>query len=834
VTENSNGSAYYPVGFNYCDNYLEVSGNNLELKPATYTYGLRIYYCDGTTGLQGRIFNNNISITTGTGTSYGMYIYNSNYQNIGFNNVNLTAGGNSARAIYMYNGGNNRLANNNFVTTVTAYTIYYTGSGLSYSDYNNYYTTASQFAYFGGALANLAAWQTSTGLDLNSLSVDPGYYSSTDLHVMNVALNNAGIPFDNVTVDIDGELRNPTTPDIGSDEFNPVPLDLNLMAIVQPALHFSPVGTQIPVEVQVRNLGTDTVSAFTVKYAYAANPVVSQPWSGTLPPGQNVSVQFNTPFQAVVGQNSLKVYLEAMDTLNANDTIHQFFVGVPVVQIAYATGFDQPPYFWYGDGNTSLWEHGAPTAAKINTAHSAPNVWATNLGGQYNPGMTGEYLYSPYFNFSNVQGATLSFWHWREIATSVDGCNLQYSKNGGQTWTNLGFLNDPAGTNWYSEQYSGVHVWNGSSAGWVNSTYNLSLFNNEQNPVQFRFHFFSDGSSQDDGFALDDFQILLPQVANDVAVTAILTPVNDTAIGSQVYASVIISNFGTNAQTNIPLELKINGSLTLSETWTGNLASQGSVTYTFVQPYMVPQNAYQLCVATKLAGDAYPSNDATCVSLGVLPAMNDVGITAILAPLPDAIGEICFWDSITHIWYQKDVIVRIKNFGQNTQTAIPISYTFRTGGTVYGDVWIGILAPDSTVDYVLQNLFAPILGAQQVCVETALASDPVANNNKTCKNYIGRTCIGVDDLEGDRLGLLQNIPNPAGNATIIGYNVPQAGKVTFGLVNMVGQMLNTERHEVMAGYHEIQLDAASLSAGVYYYFIEFNGQRLTRKMVVSR
>lgn len=73
--------------------------------------------------------------------------------------------------------------------------------------------------------ANLAAWQTATGKDANSVSITPVFTTSTDLHLIplsNISLNNLGTPIASVTTDIDSESRNLTTPDLGCDEFTPV------------------------------------------------------------------------------------------------------------------------------------------------------------------------------------------------------------------------------------------------------------------------------------------------------------------------------------------------------------------------------------------------------------------------------------------------------------------------------------------------------------------------------------------------------------------------------------------------------------------------------------
>jgi hypothetical protein len=68
----------------------------------------------------------------------------------------------------------------------------------------------------------LAQWQARAGQDANSISADPVFAGTNDLHIASGAspVGGVGIPVGGVTVDFDGEAGNrTTTPDIGADEF---------------------------------------------------------------------------------------------------------------------------------------------------------------------------------------------------------------------------------------------------------------------------------------------------------------------------------------------------------------------------------------------------------------------------------------------------------------------------------------------------------------------------------------------------------------------------------------------------------------------------------------
>jgi parallel beta-helix repeat protein len=614
------------------------------------------------------------------------------------------------------------------------------------------------------------------------------------------------------------------------------PCDAGVIQIISPQ-SLTQSGIALPVWIKFMNFGSDPIPAGNLSIAYKLNngtPVV-MPYAGVMAPGAIDSILMGT-VTLPIGNNTLCAYtILACDSNAFNNEICKGIYGQYQTTLPYFDDFETSN-MWYKPVTSVNWQYGTPSGSIISTAYSGNKAWVTNLTGDYSNNAN-EHIYTPIFSFAGLGGTdtiTLSFYHFLAMAASDYG-RVQYTIDGGQTWSNLGFFGDPMGTNWYNTQVGGVHYFSLTNTGWMYSAYKLSpnTFNG-QLEVQFRFNLVTNASVTSNGWAIDNFRLALPLVPNDVGISAIQYPLNDTAMGSQVYAKVTLSNFGTNAQTMIPILLKLNGTVVSTETWTGMLAGQSTTTYDFILPFTVPGAAYQLCAETQLTGDAFPSNDGKCEAFTPLPAYHDVGIIQILSPTTNATGDICFFDPGTHPWYHYDVTVRLENTGQNAQTSVPIRYTFFNGGPVFNETWLGNLAPNTYVDIPLGNQFMAKLGAQQVCVETALIGDGVPGNNKSCKTYNGITCIGIDDQVASQFSLGQNIPNPASFVTVITWNLPEQGEVTFGLVSMVGQVLHSEVRSAEAGMNQLDLDVSELAAGVYYYFIEYNGQRLTRKMLVSR
>ncbi|MGJ8661819.1 MAG: PKD domain-containing protein, partial [Bacteroidota bacterium] len=223
----SSYTSRYGIYGGYCDKAAVFTYNSIESNATSFfLYGLSVYYSDANANARGLVANNAISVGTTTSTSltYGLYVYYTGYFNVYNNSVNCLGNSTTSRALYLYYGGANNVKNNTFTNFANGYAVYTVSPfAINEMDYNNLYTTGATLAYYDIAnTATFADWQNASGQDMNSLNVDPGYYSDFDLHVCSDSLNNAGTPLALVTDDFDGQPRNSTTPDIGADEFSPL------------------------------------------------------------------------------------------------------------------------------------------------------------------------------------------------------------------------------------------------------------------------------------------------------------------------------------------------------------------------------------------------------------------------------------------------------------------------------------------------------------------------------------------------------------------------------------------------------------------------------------
>ncbi|MDP4759664.1 MAG: right-handed parallel beta-helix repeat-containing protein [Schleiferiaceae bacterium] len=235
ISDNDIIRAHYYGLYVYYARDLEIVDNRITDFLSASNYGAYLYYLDGVlvsrnefdsyNSLMAYYFSNSSESTIQSEISNNMFYGGYTGMRVYYGS-NLKVYHNSTVGSYYglydyYNGSDVDIRNNIFQGGIYPLYSYYSSASR---DYNLYYGSGSNIAYVSGSnAADLTALQGfDSNKDQNSLSGDPIFVSTTDLHVTGILAHNSGDDSATVSVDFDGETRPSgfnSKPDIGADEF---------------------------------------------------------------------------------------------------------------------------------------------------------------------------------------------------------------------------------------------------------------------------------------------------------------------------------------------------------------------------------------------------------------------------------------------------------------------------------------------------------------------------------------------------------------------------------------------------------------------------------------
>ncbi|MEZ4857935.1 MAG: GEVED domain-containing protein [Flavobacteriaceae bacterium] len=240
---------------------------------------------------------------------------------------------------------------------------------------------------------------------------------------------------------------------------------------------------------------------------------------------------------------------------------------------------------------------------------------------------------------------------------------------------------------------------------------------------------------------------------SDVGINAIAQPNNGILTNSET-VEVSIRNFGLAAQSNIPIELRVDGNLVATETFTGTVNPNTTATYVFTQTIDLSTSGqtYEIEAKTILPTDEFNANDVFVKNVTHLLS-NDVGPIEIVSP-----------DSGSGIGLET-ISVTLKNFGALTQSNFDLQYTIN-GGTPVVETFTGSINSEEEIvfDFTQQGDFTA-LGTYTVEVTTSLTNDQDASNDVISKEVTNFLCQPNSDCsfgDGFQLFSVNEINNPSG------------------------------------------------------------------------
>jgi hypothetical protein len=409
-----------------------LSGTNIISKNRIYGLGASldtsVVFISGIeiAGGNASIHNNMISIGTDTlGASYtkshqyvGILKNGSGNNNFYYNSVNIAGSSVLSKSINTFAfrrtvTGTDTLRNNIFANTRSNlstggshYSIALNDTLTINSQKNNLFGNGN--GYVTGLLNNsnqnsLFNWYSAANEDLNSLAVDPDFQSVTNLHINNASgspLESQGLTIAGLNSDIDGQVRpgpagssngGASAPDIGADEFDGIPLTINMgpYGLIKPGAGCHTASDSVVVS--IKNYGTQSINFVTRPCSIYVSTTGPNPLTlpvkiintGTLAVGATLSAFIDVYDMSIVGKYFFNIVTTTSgDTYAANDTL-------PAVEVGVYGGVLTPSSATICSGlPITLSLSGQTIGASIQWQQSTNGTTWTPISGAINPTLT--------------------------------------------------------------------------------------------------------------------------------------------------------------------------------------------------------------------------------------------------------------------------------------------------------------------------------------------------------------------------------------------------------------------------------------------------------------
>jgi len=297
------------------------------------------------------------------------------------------------------------------------------------------------------------------------------------------------------------------------------PTDVSLKKIEQPLA--IACGSNINPIITFENTGTNAITTVTISYAIDGGNSTTATWTGNLAPCQTMN------YPIAIGSLTRGTHIVIFTTTTSSDgnvsnnTKSAFVVVNNAGEVNAVNTFETNAdnLISFDKGNTNLlWQRGQAAGFVLNSiVAGGSNVYGTNQSGTYLSNMN-SYLVSQCYDLTQFQNPTFKFDMAFDFEADFDFINVEYTTNGGTTWTVLG--DSTTGTTWYNsanvpngtncENCVGAQ-WTGTNATKTNYSWSMNDFGyggaTPQSNIIFRFNFVSDPGVENEGAIIDNFVI---------------------------------------------------------------------------------------------------------------------------------------------------------------------------------------------------------------------------------------------------------------------------------------------------------------------------------------
>ncbi|MEO0102596.1 MAG: hypothetical protein ABIK81_02710, partial [candidate division WOR-3 bacterium] len=524
------------------------------------------------------------------------------------------------------------------------------------------------------------------------------------------------------------------------------PRDLEVKTITSP-LVFCSLANYQP-KVIVKNSGEEEIlNAFDIKMKIEPGGYENIQTLPGLGPGEEETLNFTLWQPNQPNLYSVKCSLLFSDMFSLNNK-KEIYCGIP----NFIEDFESSNGGFLSDPATNAWEWGTPSGVGAPIPYSGTKCFGTNIDGNYSN--NANWKLNSLWYIATRDTPVLGFYHWYNLDPShKDGGNIKITKDlvNYTVLTPLFGRYDRKLTN----ENAGIPQESAFAmdrpTGWKPALFKIPVRTGDT--FQIRWHFGSDGNTNDLGWYLDyEGGIGFSKIWEDVGVLAISSPPDTCDSSITIIPSARLRNLG-NRNASFSATMKI-GSYT--DTKTVFLSANQESTITF-NPWTPQNRGFSLArCSLYLTGDRNRANDTLMKTFFI--RVKDVGVLDIAERKSEEVIDLAVkklvngnnefqlkelsFSSQSSLPLQlsnsftlfPDTIdsgdvytprARIKNFG-NTSTTFYAKFTF---GNIYTESLPQTLLPDSEVSFNFRPFSAQGRGLIVRTCTTMLAGDLVPNNN---------------------------------------------------------------------------------------------------------
>jgi hypothetical protein len=576
--------------------------------------------------------------------------------------------------------------------------------------------------------------------------------------------------------------------------------------------------------------GGDPVTASGIIYSTSPAPVLGGP--GVVDSATAPAVTFGT-FGIDIGglTHSTTYYYRAyaVNTVGAGYGAVDSFITSPIVStFPYMQNFD-------GTGNTGWasqsnggapndWVLGSPAKTLLSGAFSGTKAWVTKLTGDYSTSHDASVV-SPQFDFTGfTNDPVVRFKHRLIMEPCCDGGMLEMSINGGP-WVKIentigsgDNFNTPAARSWYNTGAQGNSwsdistLFSSNASGWISSQVALPGAAGQSN-IKFRLTFITDGSVEEEGWEIDDIEVLNIAAPTVQATSVILSGLTNTSTdvswtNGNGEARIVVARLTTTAAvdpsnlTEYTADASFGaGSITGADNFVVYNGTGSSVTVT------------ELALLTNYTFTVYEYNGSFMHNRFILPGASNAATTLPVALI-----------SFTGNTRDKDVVLSWATASENNNKGFEVERSADGRSFEYISFVKGAGNSNSKLTYGLTDTKAFEKTNSSVLYYRLRQVDM---DGKFA--YSGVVRVTGNTQQANALSVH---PNPFSTAYNVSLNAADAGTVRLKMVDLQGRIVAEQTSVVIKGLNEISFsNLQDLQAGIYFVKVTVDGETQVLKLV---